>query len=164
MLTVREARETKRRDAVLVTTPQRIGSRAVGERHWLVCPECESKRSWLLVLDDGGLSCRACCGIPYRSQHLSRRTRLRSRAYGLIARLGGEDDAGVVWKPPRMRWATYTRLWARIDALQTAGGWSYHPPRADPRFGTRRCHPRRGIDTHHAVAGSGDRLTPREPT
>ena len=31
-----------------------------------------------------------------------------------------------------MRWATYTRLRERIDPLQAAAGWSYHPPRADP--------------------------------
>lgn len=100
VLTVRDALDGHRTDAELVTVPQRIGTTEKGVRHWLICPDCASRRAWLLLLDDGGLSCRVCCGVPYRSQHLSRGTRLRYWAYGLAERLGGLDESDVLRKPP----------------------------------------------------------------
>lgn len=62
-----------------------------------------------------------CCGVPYRSQYVSRGTSLRYRAYGLAERLGGLDDSGVLRKPLWLRWTTYTRLWERSRALEQMG-------------------------------------------
>ena len=119
MLTIQDALDNRRTDAVLVALQQRIGTTEKGVRHWLVCPDCTSRRSWLLWLDDGGLSCRVCCGVPYRSQHLSRYTRLRYRAYGLAARVGGLE----LGRAPE----------AATDALDDL----HAPPGAHPCAGTR---------------------------
>jgi hypothetical protein len=57
--------------------------------------------------------------LAYASQREGRYDRALRRARKLCLRLGGEPaDGERPDKPPRMRWATYDRLIAKLDAAE----------------------------------------------
>ncbi|MGH7642831.1 MAG: hypothetical protein ACRENX_07445 [Candidatus Dormibacteria bacterium] len=82
-----------------------------GERPWWVCPGCGSRRAKLYQCGHQ-FRCRACLGLVFESQRASAWHRAANRAQAIRLRLGGSANllAPFPPKPPRMRWATYDRL------------------------------------------------------
>lgn len=97
------------------TTPCRYG----GERPWLRCPRCRSRRAVLFSVA-GWFRCRACHGIVYASTRETEDDRMSRRALAIQKRLGGHRY-GTIYdplpKPAGMHWATYARLCAELDEL-----------------------------------------------
>jgi len=101
----------------LETTPQPFG----GRRWWFVCP-----RSGDLVaklhLPNGAytFASRQAYRLGYRSQRESPRDRARSRTQDLRYKLGGSMNLmdPIPPKPKWMRWPTYDRQVARIEAAE----------------------------------------------
>lgn len=105
--------------AELVASPGRFG----GDRWFAICPRC-GRRSLSLYVRRDALACRACHGLVYASQRLDPHWRAFFVSERLVGRFHDPDgrrsyeDFGVVclWdKPPRMRWSTFGRLWAKYD-------------------------------------------------
>jgi len=100
------------------TTPCRYG----GERPWLLCPRCGSRRAVLFSVG-GRFRCRDCHGIVYSSTRETETDRIARRAIALQKRLGGHRH-GTIYdpepKPPGMHWATYERICAELDDLNIA--------------------------------------------
>jgi len=105
------------RDVVEVIVFDRTPTQFGGERIWLVCPGCQTRRRILY----GGtfFRCRQCHGLRYESQYLDPLSRLLERWQKLRERLGsvGSLDDPFPPKPKGMHWATYRRLLQRDEEL-----------------------------------------------
>jgi hypothetical protein len=109
----------------LATTRPHFG----GRRYWFVCP-CTNRRVRNLHLPLGGrhfLSRRA-YRLGYACQREREHDRALRRVAKLLRRLGG-DPADGAGKPPRMRWTTYHRLIAELDAANRAADANQRPYR-----------------------------------
>jgi hypothetical protein len=104
-------RPIKQRFHLVATQPHYGGLR------WFIVCVC-GRRVAKLYLPFGrcGFRCRHCRQLRYRSQRLTVDGRWRHRANKIATRLGGEAADGLVYKPKRMRWATFDRL---MDDVQT---------------------------------------------
>lgn len=105
----------------LTTTPCRFG----GRRWWFVCP-LTSRRVSKLYLPVGGQKffARQAYRIAYRCQRESPRDRALSRAFEARRRLGSHDGIGdYILKPKWMRWQTFGRLMAKVDAAEHVVDW-----------------------------------------
>jgi hypothetical protein len=113
------------RDAVelirLTTTRPHLG----GIQWWFICPVL-GQRVGCLYLPDGGdqFASRAAYRLAHASQRKAEWARTMQRIRKIRRRLGGGDDiAGPIpKKPPRMHWATYTRLVERCRAAERVLG------------------------------------------
>lgn len=91
-----------------------------GERVWFLCPGCLARRAVLYGVG-GRFRCRACHDLAYSSTREGVAERHRRRADELRRRLDCEPGPfSFPWKPPRMRWRTYERIAAEIDAREYA--------------------------------------------
>lgn len=101
----------------LETTPQPFG----GRRWWFICPRTLDRVA-NLHLPPGSLTfaSRRAYTLGYRSQRETPRDRSLGRAFKLRRRLGDEGGIGdFVLKPKWMRWATFDRAMASIEAAET---------------------------------------------
>lgn len=112
----------------LARTPLNFG----GERLWLTCPGCRSRRRVLYVNPQShALGCRVCLRLRYSVQRMSQYWRLNRKLDQVWQQLGGEPDgyARRYW-PKRPKWrrkATQYRLreeWERVNADTWAVGMS----------------------------------------
>ncbi len=95
-------------------TPLHLG----GQRRWLLCPACGSRRA-VLYIADTMLACRKCLGGRFESQHENRRGRWVRKASRLRVKLGWSpgvlDPKGL--RPKGMQATTYRRLCGELNAL-----------------------------------------------
>lgn len=109
----------------LETTPQPFG----GRRWWFICPRTGDRVS-KLYLPPGALTfaSRRAYRLGYRSQRETPRDRALGRAFKLRHRLGGHGGIGdYIAKPKGMRWATFEREMAKVEAAEatvTAHTWA----------------------------------------
>jgi hypothetical protein len=100
-----------------------------GSRWWFVCPHTNRRvRQLLLPLGAHHFLSRQAYGLGYECQRERAYDRAVRRVRKLHRRLGG-DPADGVDKPPRMRWATYARLVAELDAAERAADANQRPYR-----------------------------------
>lgn len=95
----------------LEATPCNYG----GERLWLSCPECQTRRRVLYSLG-GRFHCQQCHDLAYASTREDAHDRSIRRTQKLQKRLGA-SSAGIFDVPPKprgMHWDTYERI---IDGL-----------------------------------------------
>ncbi|GJD54045.1 hypothetical protein OPKNFCMD_6825 [Methylobacterium crusticola] len=100
----------------LETTPQPFGSR----RWWFVCPRT-GRRVTKLHLPNGALTfaSRQAYRLGYRSQRETPRDRALGRAFKLRHQLGSREGIGdYIVKPKGMRWATFEREMAKVEAAE----------------------------------------------
>ena len=100
----------------LVTTPQPFG----GQRWWFVCPKT-GRRAGKLYLPSGAVTfaSRHAYRLAYSSQRAGPRDRALNRAFRLRERLGSDGGIGeYVEKPKWMRWRTFDRLMAELEAAE----------------------------------------------
>ena len=95
-----------------------------GWRWWWVCPQTR-RRCAILYLPNGGrrFLSRGAYRLAYQSQREDTLGRAHRRAARVHRRLGGEYRTSgdpLPPKPPRMRWATYTRLATQREAADEA--------------------------------------------
>jgi hypothetical protein len=89
-----------------------------GTRPWFRCPRCWSLRAVIYgVASDGKFGCRRCMRLGYASEAESRIDRINRKLHKLQAKLGEEGE-----KSKWMRWRTFDRICARIDAADAAWG------------------------------------------
>jgi hypothetical protein len=101
------------RHVSIVHTDQYLG----GQRPWFSCCEC-GKRAAVLYIDGARIACRVCLDLIYRSQaerYWDRAERMAKRVLGKL--IDGGDE---VFKPKRMRWVTFDRLYDKYIDLQEA--------------------------------------------
>lgn len=109
----------------LDTTAQPFG----GRRWWFVCPRT-GQRVAKLYLPAGALTfaSRRAYRLGYRSQRETPRDRALARAFKHRQRLGDRNGIGdFIEKPKGMRWATYDRAVAKVEAAEatvTAHTWA----------------------------------------
>jgi hypothetical protein len=100
----------------LLTSPQRFG----GVRWWFECPRT-GRRAVKLYLPLGGHQfwSRHAYGLGYASQRETPMDRAWRRGSKLYRAMGGNDDwrDGAPLKPKWMRWRTYDRKAAELEAL-----------------------------------------------
>ncbi len=89
-----------------------------GLRWWFVCPHLNRRvRKLYLPLGGRHFWSRRDYELAYASQRETKYDRALRRARKLCLRLGGDPaDDEYPDKPPRMRWATYSRLMDRLVA------------------------------------------------
>lgn len=89
-----------------------------GQRRWLVCPDCKSRRVDLYV-DGKRLACRACLNLRHDSNFENRRARLIRRADAIRKKLGWEPGAlrSNGPRPQGMHASTFKRLVAEHDHI-----------------------------------------------
>lgn len=88
-----------------------------GHRSWLLCSECD-KRAAILYLQEDRVACRTCLNLIYTSQaerYWERADRMATRIMSKLV-----DGGDYVYKPKRMHWRTFDRLYARYEELQEA--------------------------------------------
>jgi hypothetical protein len=100
------------------TEPANIG----GRRWWFVCPRSNRRvRHLYLPLGCRYFRSRRAYRLGYAVERLDKHDRAFRRVGKLYLRLGGDPvDSELPAKPKRMRWATYARLIAELDAAQRA--------------------------------------------
>jgi len=81
-----------------------------GQRQYLVCPQCDSRRESLYYGSGGQFACRLCHGFVFRSQQLNPFLRHEHRAQKFIERLGGTNFIIHGKKPPGMWNENFLRL------------------------------------------------------
>lgn len=101
-----------------------------GWRAWLRCPECD--RRVALLYGGTRFLCRHCQKVTYASRNEDAIDRASRRGERAMAKLGSKESfcGAYVTKPKWMRWSTYDRLRARIEAADK--DWS---AKAIKRFG-----------------------------
>jgi hypothetical protein len=98
----------------IVTTECHFG----GERRWFLCPDC-GRRCAVLYKPD--YRCRLCRKGRYLAEPLTTVDRKLLTARKLRQRLGQyppDPSEPIAPKPPRMHWATYERIRAKIEKLE----------------------------------------------
>jgi hypothetical protein len=100
----------------LTTTRPHFG----GFRFWFVCPRTIRRcRQLLLPLGARHFLSRRAYGLGYACQREREHDRALRRVRKLRLRLGGDlGDGEHPDKPKRMRWTTYDRLIAELDAAE----------------------------------------------
>jgi len=83
--------------------------------HTLLCPSC-ARSSYTLYMNGVRLECRACAGLAYRSQSLSRSDRQLLAAQKLVERLQVGFDLVNARRPKGMWRKTYLRLLWQLKA------------------------------------------------
>lgn len=92
------------------TMPMRYG----GRRHWILCPDCRVRRRVLYgPTGAGGLSCRGCLGLVYRSQDERKIERVWRKERSLLAKLGNSSV-----RPKGMRVSMFERLHAQLATIR----------------------------------------------
>jgi len=81
-----------------------------GQRQYLLCPQCDSRRNSLYYGPDGKFACRICHGFVFRSQQLNPHLRHEHRAQKFLEKLGGTDFDLHGKKPPGMWNRNFLRL------------------------------------------------------
>lgn len=106
-------------DIGLEATPCRYG----GERFWLTCPRCQSRRRVLYGME-GRFQCRACHELAYTSTRLDAMERSAQRIGRLHRRLRAypHDLFDIPPRPAGMRRATYDRICADLMEAQVRYG------------------------------------------
>lgn len=110
----------RRQDVPLVSRAMRFG----GRRWWFLCPVyLDPVGALYLPAPASAFASRAAHRLGYRSQRVDRAGRLARRIIALQRALG--DDGGYLLgpapdKPLWMRWPTYDRLAAELEAAQAA--------------------------------------------
>lgn len=97
----------------LSTSAQSLG----GVRWWMVCPRCR-ERCGRLYCDIGEWGCRSCLHLRYRSQHLGRAQRARSRAEKYFERAGTFHWVADPPRPKGMHRTTHGRLLSHAREYQ----------------------------------------------
>lgn len=100
----------------LATTSQPFG----GRRWWFICPRT-GKLVTKLHLPPGALTfaSRRAYRLGQHSQRQTARDRSLSRAFKARRRLGNHDGIdGFIMKPKGMRWRTFHRLMAKVQAAE----------------------------------------------
>jgi hypothetical protein len=92
----------------------RIDCRFGGAREYFRCPRCW-RRGEVLYWAAGRFICRKCARIGYAIENLEKQWRADRRYRQLESRLN-EDGS----KPSRMRWATFDRICAQLEAYDAA--------------------------------------------
>lgn len=93
---------------------ERLPCRFGGERTYFLCPGCGRRCERIYGLDQAGrFSCRVCLRLAYASESESPEDRTWRRERKLERRLTEEGG-----KPKGMRWSTYQRIVALIEAQQ----------------------------------------------
>ena len=107
--------------SVLVTAADATRLHLGGERRWLVCPGCYSRRKTLYIVGQA-LACRVCAGLRYPSQVMNRRSRAIARADRFRQRLGWGAGALRSWgaRPKRMHRITFDRAASELASIE---GW-----------------------------------------
>jgi hypothetical protein len=86
-----------------------------GERTWLRCPHCHTRRAVLFSVD-GAFACRGCHDLAYTSTREDEASACDRRIRAIADRLGSDGNGlrGFLWtmpdKPKGMHWKTYDRL------------------------------------------------------
>ena len=136
---VRASHETEWRDVSERVAIETTACHYGGERPWLLCPRCGSRRAVLFSVD-GRFRCRACHRIAYSSTRETEEDRAARRALELQKRLGGHKH-GTIYdpepKPPGMHWKTYGRICAELDEVSvvTMAGFMARFGQIEKRFG-----------------------------
>ncbi len=81
-----------------------------GQRQYLLCPQCNSKREMLYYGPGGKFACRVCHGFVFRSQQLTPHMRHEQQAEKFANKLGGTDYIIDRKKPFRMQNNTFLKL------------------------------------------------------
>ncbi|MEN8210980.1 MAG: hypothetical protein ABFR31_04630 [Thermodesulfobacteriota bacterium] len=81
-----------------------------GQRQYLLCPQCDSRRNSLYHGPNGQFECRICHGFVFRSQQLNPHLRHAHRAEKFAERLGGTGFIFHGKKPPGMWDTTFIEL------------------------------------------------------
>jgi len=105
----------------LEAEPMRFG----GARWWARCPVC-SRRCAGLFVSGPRVACRRCFGLAYTSTRETEEWRAHRLVDRYAKRLEPDGDRRSPYsavdlfppKPPRMRWATYDRILARVEPAQ----------------------------------------------
>lgn len=98
----------------LESTPCRFGN----SRRWFICPKCSRRCAILYVADS--LQCRLCLGVPYLTDVLSKRDRLKDRREKAARQLGLDLRSGRVVRPRYMHLETWERHWVEYELAQEA--------------------------------------------
>lgn len=117
-----------------ISTPCRFGGR---RRFWL-CGSCGNRREAVYMRTSGRTwACRVCLRLQYTSQRLAPGDRMERRAERIYDSLGGEHDDGLIHKPKRMRWSTFSRKMDKADELSGAAdsAWLQRVGRMLSRWG-----------------------------
>ena len=106
-----ETWEERRERVWLEATPCPFG----GERLWLTCPRCGTRRRVLYCVD-GWFRCRDCHDLAYSSTREDAHDRSLRRTRELQGRLGSStaDVFAIPEKPEGMHWETYSRIASQI--------------------------------------------------
>ena len=90
-----------------------------GERFWLRCPYCESRRR-KLYLYHYGIECPACLDMPYQVENETRDERAMRRYRKFSLRHFGNDEVFNSYspKPPWRRWHTHYRAEEERERLR----------------------------------------------
>lgn len=89
-----------------------------GERLYLACPKCQSKRKQIYFVD-GVAACRSCHVLHYKSQSESskeRKYRKLDRLLGKVDSFGSRFDGH--WKAKGQHWKTFYKLHNQIHTTQ----------------------------------------------
>jgi hypothetical protein len=110
-----EAWQPVREEIRLQATPCHYG----GERLWLTCPGCQSRRRVLYSVE-GRFRCRGCHKLAYTSTRLDGIERSARRIAALHVRLKADriDLFAIPPRPQGMRRTTYDRLVGRLTEEQ----------------------------------------------
>lgn len=92
-----------------------------GDQAYFRCPECRSRRRYLIGAGRRFL-CRACHGLVHGSSRESRQDRVFRKSWKLKQRIGADLALGGHrgTRPKGMHRSTHARLLAEIDALESA--------------------------------------------
>ena len=98
---------------------ERMACRFGGERFWLRCPYCDSRRRVLYIYRHG-IECRDCLGLSYEVENETRHERAMRRYRKFSLRHFGNDEVVNVNtpKPPWRRWRTHYRAQDERERLR----------------------------------------------
>jgi len=115
--------------ARFVAEPARLGGTMVRAE----CPRCRARVRYLYARSRA-LACRACHGLAWESQRMTKLTRSTIERIRIAKRLGLEEfDDGpeggtivaTVDKPHAMHWRRFGRTWARYRAAERASAEAF---------------------------------------
>jgi len=91
-----------------------------GDRYWFICPRCSRRAAKLYKLTQG-FECRACNGLPYKSQNETASDRNIRRVRSVRRLLGANDNIlePIDTKPLGMHWTRFERLSNKASDLSS---------------------------------------------